>query len=121
MGACHLGIFTDIFASICGTFFLGIPDRQLNLGHWSYFVQMSKMDNLGRMMPHFNTLNTVEILELSSIFEDKRANLLWQNRPVPLDILLVILLLREQVHHRSELIRIILMAIPETMDKINQT
>ena len=43
-----------------------------------------------------------------------------QNRPVPLDILLVILLLREQVHHRFELFRIILMAIPETMDKISQ-
>ena len=61
----------------------------------------------------------MEILELRARFEDKRANLMWQNRPVPLDILLVILLLREQVHHRFELIRIILMAIPETMDKIN--
>ena len=102
-------------------FFLGIPDRQLNLGHWSYFIQMSKMDNLGRMMLYFNTLNTVEILELQSIFEDKRANLMWQNRPVPWDILLVIPLLREQVYHRFEFIRIILMAIPETMDKINKT
>ena len=82
---------------------------------------MSKMDNLGRMMLYFNTLNTVEILELQSIFEDKRANLMQQNRPVPLDNLLIILLPREQVYHRFELIRIILMAIPETMDKINQT
>ena len=121
VGACHLGIFTDIFSSIYGTFFQGIPDRQLNLGHWSYFVQMSKMDNLGRMMLYFNTLNTVEILELQSIFEDKRAILKRQNRPVPLDILLVILLLREQVYHSFELIRIILMAIPETMDTINNT
>ena len=77
------------------------------------------MDNLGRMMLYFNTLNTVEILELWAIFEDKRANLLQQNRPMPLDIFLVILLLREQVHHRFELIRIILMEIPETMNKIN--
>ena len=46
---------------------------------------------------------------------------MWQNRPVPLDILLVILLLREQVYHKFELIRIILMAKPETMDKINKT
>ena len=82
---------------------------------------MSKMDNLGRMMLYFNTLNTVEILELRSIFENKRDNLMWQNRPVPLDILLVILLLREQVYQRFELIRIILMAIPETMDKITKT
>ena len=102
-------------------FFLGIPDRQLNLGHWSYFVQMSKMVGLGRMMPYLNTLNIMKILELWSIFEDKRANLMQQNRPVPLDILLVILLLREQVHHRFELIRIILMAIPEAMNKITQT
>ena len=62
----------------------------------------------------------MEILELRSIFVDKRAQLMWQNRPVPLDILLV-LLLGEQVYHRFELIRIILMAIPETMHMINQT
>ena len=98
-----------------------MPDRQHNLGHWSYFVQKNKMDNLGRMMLYFNTLNTVEILELQSIFEDKRVNLMWQNRPVPLDILLVIHLLREPAYHRFELIRIILMTIPETMDKINKT
>ena len=46
---------------------------------------------------------------------------MWQNRPVQLDILLVILLLREQVYHRFELIRIVLMVISETMDKVNQT
>ena len=68
------------------------------------------MHNLGRMILYFNTPNTVKILELLS--EDKKANLMQQNRPVPLDILLVILLLREQVYHRFELIRIILMAIP---------
>ena len=73
---------------------------------------MSKMHNLGRMILYFNTPNTVKILELLSTFEDKKANLMQQNRPVPLDILLVILLLREQVYHRFELIRIILMAIP---------
>ena len=100
--------------------FLGIPDRQLNLGHWSYFVQMRKMNNLGRMMLYFNTLNTVEILELQSVSEDKRANLMWQNRPVPLDILLVILLLRELVHHRFELIRIILMAIPKQWTRLTR-
>ena len=90
-GCLSLGDFTNTFSSIFGTFFLGIPDRQLNLGHWSYFVQMSKMDNLGRMMLYFNTLKTVENLELWSIFEDRRANLMQQKRPVPLDILLVIL------------------------------
>ena len=73
------------------------------------------------MMLYFNTVNTVKFLELQSIFEDKRANLMQQNRPVPLDILLVILLLRELVYYRFELVRIILMAITETMDKIIQT
>ena len=63
----------------------------------------------------------MEILELRARFEDKRDNLMQQIRSVPLDILLVTLLLREQVHHRFQLIRIILMAIPETMDKINET
>ena len=52
-------------------FFLGIPDRQLNLGHRSYFVQISKMDNLGRMMLYFNTLNTVEILQLGIYLRTK--------------------------------------------------
>ena len=33
VGASHLEIFTDIFSTICGTFFLGIPDEQFNLGH----------------------------------------------------------------------------------------
>ena len=121
MGTGDLGIFTDIFSSICGTFFLGIPDRQLNVGHWSFVFSLSNMDNLGKMMLYFNTLNTRQIIAFQGLFEDKRANLMWQNRPVPLDILLVVLLLRVQVHRRLELIRIILMAIPETMDKINQT
>ena len=39
VGTCHLGILTDIFSSICGTFFLGISDRQHNLGHWSYLFK----------------------------------------------------------------------------------
>ena len=75
-GCLSLGDFYQHIFKHPWDFFLGIPDRQLNLGHWSYFVQMSKMDNLGRMMLYFNTLNTVEILELKSIFEDKRANLM---------------------------------------------
>ena len=36
VGAGHLGIFTNTFSSICGTFFLRVPDRKLNLGHWSF-------------------------------------------------------------------------------------
>ena len=62
----------------------------------------------------------MEILQLQSIFADERAQLMGQNRPVPLDILLVLLLLREQVYHRFELIRIILMAITEKMDRLTR-
>ena len=46
MGACHLEIFTDIYSSICGTGFLGIPDEQLNLGHWSYLFKMWTQEQL---------------------------------------------------------------------------
>ena len=42
-GACHLGIFTNIFSSICGTGFLGIPDEQFNLGHWSFAFRIPSM------------------------------------------------------------------------------
>ena len=60
----------------------------------------------------------MEIIDLRDRFEDKRASLMQQNRPVPLDLLLVLLLLGEQVYHRFELIQIILMAVPEAMAKI---
>ena len=41
VGGGDLGIFTNLFLSICGTGFLGIPDRQLNLGHWSFGYRLS--------------------------------------------------------------------------------
>ena len=46
VGAFHLGIFIDIFSSICGTFFLGIPDEKFNLGHWSYLFKMWTQEQL---------------------------------------------------------------------------
>ena len=46
VGAGHLGIYTNRFSSICGTFFLGIPDEQFNLGHWSYLFKMWTQEQL---------------------------------------------------------------------------
>ena len=46
MGAGHLGIFTDIFSSICGTFSLGIQLEQFNLSHWSYLFKMWTQEQL---------------------------------------------------------------------------
>ena len=62
----------------------------------------------------------MELIHLRGRFEDKRASLIQQNKPVPLGLLLVLLLLREQVYHRFELIRIIQMAVPEAMVKIRK-
>ena len=42
MGAGQLGIFTKAFSTICGNFFLEIPVSQLNLGHWSFLVDLKK-------------------------------------------------------------------------------
>ena len=35
------GFLLTYFTSICGTGFLGIPDRQFNLGHWSFGYRLS--------------------------------------------------------------------------------
>ena len=40
VGAGHLGLGEDIFSSSCGTFFLEIPDKKFNVGHWSYLFKM---------------------------------------------------------------------------------
>ena len=81
---------------------------------------MSNMDNIEGMMIYLNTLNTMEIIHLRGRIEDKRTSLIWQNKPVSLDLLLVLLLLGKQVYHRFELIRIILIAVPEAMAKIRK-
>ena len=38
--------FLLTFSSICGTFFLGIPDEKFNLGHWSYLFKMWTQEQL---------------------------------------------------------------------------
>ena len=40
MSAGQLGLDNDTFSSVCGTFFLGKPDIQCNLGHMSYLLNM---------------------------------------------------------------------------------
>ena len=46
MGAGHLGLGDDRFSCMCGTFFLGVPDEQFNLGHWSYLFKMWTQEQL---------------------------------------------------------------------------
>ena len=46
VGAGHLGLGDDKFSCMCGTLFLGIPDEQFNLGHWSYLFKMWTQEQL---------------------------------------------------------------------------
>ena len=72
VGAGHLRIFTNIFSSICGTFFLGIPDRQLNLGYMCFSVQMSsiKMLNVDEVRAYLSSLNTMDVIWLGNRLGD---------------------------------------------------
>ena len=72
------------------------------------------------MRNYLTSLNTIEIIHLKTKISYKRAILTCQNKPVPVDLLIVLFLLREQIYERFELIRIILMAVPETMAKIKR-
>ena len=80
---------------------------------------MSNMD-IGGMRDYLNSLNTMQIVWLRGRISDKKASLIWQNLPVPQDLLIVLYLLRRQVNYRFELIRIIQMAAPEAMAKIRK-
>ena len=62
----------------------------------------------------------MEIIHLTTKILDKRVHLTHQNKPVPVDLLIVLFILREQIYERFELIRIILMTVPETMAKIKR-
>ena len=62
----------------------------------------------------------MEIIHLTTKISDKRAILTHENKPVTVGLLIVLFLLREQIYHRFELIKIILMAVPETMAKIKR-
>ena len=78
VAACHLGIFTNTFSSICGTFFLGIPDRQLNLGHMCFSVQMSsiKMLNVDEVRAYLDNLNTMDVISLGNRLGDQKNKII---------------------------------------------
>ena len=62
----------------------------------------------------------MEIIHLPTKILDKRAILTHQNKAVPVDLLIVLFLLKEKICEKFELIRIILIAVPETMAKIKR-
>ena len=104
MGAGHWGIFTDIFSSICGTFFLGIPDEQFNLGHWSYLFKMWTQEQLRDL-----TMKKV-IEEHLALFQIKQ-HYERQNVDPPAELLADLELLNEEIKTRFGLIKIILNCI----------
>ena len=111
MGAGYLGILDDIFSSICGTFFLGIPDKQFNLGHLSYSFQLRNMVTTDEVRDYLNSLNTMDIIWLGFRLNDQKAILLRQNLQPSHALLVVLALIKEQIHNRFEWIRIIQMAV----------
>ena len=55
----NLGLGDDIFSSICGTFFLGIPDEQFNLGHWSFAYRITSMSPCKYMTDRIRTRKAI--------------------------------------------------------------
>ena len=78
------------------------------------------MSNMEGMRNYLTSLTTMEIIHLMGLISDKKAILTRQNKPVPVDLLIVLFLLREQIYKRFELIRIIQMCVPEKMAKIKR-
>ena len=90
------------------------------IGHICSSVQMSNMNMLShnKIRDHLNTLNTRDIIWLRFRLTDKKASYLRQNLQPPHELLIVLNLLKEQIHDRFEWIRIIQMCVSELMDKI---
>ena len=88
-----------------------------------FSVQMSsvKMLNVDEVRAYLRNLNTMDVIWLGNRLGDQKAKLLRENKQPSEALLTVLALINEQILDRFELIRIILMAIPETMDKINKT
>ena len=110
----------DIFSCIWGTFSPEISDEQFNLGHMCYSVQMSNINMVttDEIRDYLNTLNSMDIIWLRGILVDKKASLIRQNLQPSHEPMVVLDLLREQIHNRFEWIQIILVSVPELMDKI---
>ena len=79
------------------------------------------MLNVDEVRAYLNTLNTMDVISLGNRLGYQKAKLLRENQQPSEALLTVFALINEQILDRFEIIRIILMAIPETMDKINQT
>ena len=75
---------------------------------------MSNMNMLtqDKIRNYLNTLNTRDIIWLRFKLTDKKASYLKQNLPPPHELLVVLDLLKEQIHNRFEWIRIIQMCVP---------
>ena len=115
MGAGHLGIFTDVFSVICGTYFLGIPHEQFNLGHWSYLFKMWTQEQL-------RDLTTQKVIEECLALFQIKQHYNRQNLDPPAELLVYLELFNEEIKTRFGLIKIILNCITaEFMARINSS
>ena len=104
VGAYHLGIFTNIFSSICGTGFLGIPHEQFNLGHWSYLFKMWTQKQL-------RDLTTEKVIKEHLALFQIRQHYERQNVDLPAELLADLELLNEEIKTHFGLFKIILNSI----------
>ena len=100
MGACHLGIFTNIILSICGAFFLGIPDEQFNLGHWSYLFKMWTQEQLRDLTAEKVIEERLALFQIKQHYER-------QNADPPAELLADLELLNDEIKTQFGLIKII--------------
>ena len=99
-----MGIFTDIFSSICGTGFLGIPHEHFNLGHWSYLFKIWTQEQL-------RDLTTEKVIEERLALFQIKQHYERQNVDPPAELLTDLELLNEEIKTRFGLIKIILNSI----------
>ena len=78
------------------------------------------MVTIDEIREYLNTLSGMQTVWLRARLNDKRASLIRQNLEPSYELLVVLELLREQIHNRFEWIRSILMSVPELMDKIRK-
>ena len=121
-GCWSLGDFYQHIFKHLWDFFLGIPDRQLNLGHMCLSVQMSsiKMVNVDDVRAYLSSLNTMDVIWLGNRLCDQKAKLFRENSQPSEALLTVLALINEQILDRFELIRIIQMAVPKAMARIKR-
>ena len=98
MGAGHWGNFTDIFSSICGTFFLVIPHEQFNLGHWSCLFKMWTQEQL-------RDLTTDKVIEECLALFKIKQHYERQNVDPPAELLADLELLNEEIKTQFGLVK----------------